>query len=685
VCTAVLSIAAAGAAGAQPADTRASIIARAQVWAPTDVSSMDLLGGPAGPGQFALGQEVRCDYLDTPLGGTSPKFACATSSGDELKVKYGEMNGEVHGEVAATRLLGALGFGADSMYSVHVLCRGCPQTIGVSTARPGERLVDPAVVERKMPGREVTSVGQEGWSWLELDLIDAEAGGATRAHRDALKLVAVFLQHTDTKPQQQRLVCLDEAEPASFATCERPFMLINDLGLTFGRANLMNSNVVGSVNFREWERAPIWKDDARCVGNLPRSLTGTLKDPVISEDGREFLARRLSALSDEQIRAMFEAARIDLRASPVLVNGGPAGSAPHALDEWVRVFKAKRREIVERRCDVLWPGGVSALFGTAPIHWLQHRSSHALTMVMNGVSLFGYTRVYLAIAVVLAFAYGLRAGAALLLLLALNGALTDGAKAIVASPRPDAVDTAVQNLDAVFTLGGLLRGDSANRSVDSDDGYGFPSGHVAVTTAFLFGAAHFFGWRWAWPLLAFLIPAMALSRLYLGRHVVGDVLGGLGIGVVSAAIAFLVLTLGRLTHDKGASEAADRAILLAGGFALLSLASGIAPYDTGRFLGLCAGVLLLVHSHLDRHVSTAPRTAGTSRLARLARIAAASAIFFVLWRATNSALDAAGILHTSEGALIAGAIPAFALLPAPLYLERLLGAARSTLHRRFAY
>jgi membrane-associated phospholipid phosphatase len=674
-----VGIAAATGAGAQTTDSRASLIARAHVWAPTKIAGLNLLAGPAGPGWFAFGQEVRCEYSDEPLSGRSPKFACVTPSGDKLKVKYGEANGEVHGEVAATRLLWALGFGADSMYSVRVRCGGCPTTIGVSTAQPGERLVDPAIIERKMPGREVTSAGQEGWSWLELDLIDEEAGGATRAQRDALKLIAVFLQHTDSKPQQQRLICLDEDESSPAPTCERPFMLINDVGLTFGRANLVNSNIVGSVNFQEWEQTPIWKDDARCVGNLPRSLTGTLKDPVISEDGREFLARRLSALSDAQIRALFEAARIDLRASPVVRGGGPAAQAPHALDEWVRVFKDKRREIVDRRCDALWTEGVSALFGTAPIHWLQRRATHALTMVMNGISLFGYTRVYLGIAVMLAFIYGHRAGAALLLLLALNGVLTDGAKAIVASPRPASVDSAVQNLDAVFTLGDSWRGGTPAQSVDSDDGYGFPSGHVAVTTAFFFGAAHFFGWRWMWPLLAFWIPAMALSRLYLGRHFVGDVLGGLGIGVVSAAIGFLVLALGSLTHEKRARNAANRTIVLAGAFALLSLASGIGPYDTGRFLGLSAGVLLVVYGQLDRHLSTAARTAGTSRFARLARIAGAAAIFFGVWRVTNSALDAVGVLHTSEGGFIAGALPAFALLPAPLYLERLLRTLRTGL------
>ena len=478
-------------------------------------------------------------------------------SGDEIKVKYGEFNGEVHGEVAATRILWALGFGADAMYPVRILCRGCPDTIGVGW-QPGERLVDPAIVERKMPGRELTRGDHPGWSWLELDLIEEEAGGATRAQRDALKLLAVLIQHTDSKPEQQRLVCLGEDERSASTSCEHPFMMINDLGLTFGRANLANSNLVGSVNFQEWAQTPVWKEDGACVGNLPKSLTGTLKDPIISEHGRDFLAGRLLQLSDSQIRALFEVARVDRRAVPQ----DSRTSSP--VDEWVRVFKAKRKEIVDRRCDALWPGGISALFGTAPIHWLQDRSSVAMTAVMNGISALGYARVLIAIGVALAFLHTLRAGAALLLLLALTGVLTDGAKTIVSSPRPQAVDAAVKNLDVVSVLGDSFRSDSATPSVDSVDGYGFPSGHVAMWTAFFFGLGYFFRWAWVWPVMVVSIPAMAMSRVYLGRHFLGDVLGGVGVGVIAATIGLLALTLARLSNQKRATNAAVRATRCSG-------------------------------------------------------------------------------------------------------------------------
>jgi len=321
-------------------ETRESVIARSQVWRRTDIPSMNLSVGPTGPASFALGQTITCEYMDKKLPGRSPKFACQLPNGDELKVKYGGTNGEVYGEVAASRLLWALGFGADAMYSVRVICQGCPERIGGILRRNGDRIVDPAAVERKMPGREL--FGE--WDWDELDLVGDSSGGATRAERDALKLLAVLLQHSDSKPQQQRVVCVGENSEAD--PCATPLMMINDLGVTFGRANAFNQQPRGSVNLVEWTALPVWKDAGTCVGNLSGSFTGTLKYPVISEEGRQFLANLLMQLSDQQLRDMFEAARVYLR--PRAPEHGISGFP--TSDEWVTAFKQKRAEIVDRRC-----------------------------------------------------------------------------------------------------------------------------------------------------------------------------------------------------------------------------------------------------------------------------------------------------------------------------------------------
>jgi hypothetical protein len=318
--------------------SRASLIARAKVWMRTDIPSMDLRVGPTGPGAFRPQETVTCDYVEKKFDGASPKFACRLPDGDELKVKYGGANGEVYGEVAASRLLWALGFGADRMYSVRVVCHGCPEKIGGIVRENGDRILDPAAVEREFPAREVAGK----WDWKELDLVDERAGGATKAERDAFKLLAVLLQHSDNKASNQRIVCLKESGDA----CQMPLMMIQDLGITFGRANPMNQQPRASVNLAEWKELPIWKDEEGCVGNLSGSWTGTLKEPVISEAGRKFLSDLLMQLSDQQIRDMFDAARVALR--PRAPENGRSGFP--AIDEWVNAFKQKRADISERRC-----------------------------------------------------------------------------------------------------------------------------------------------------------------------------------------------------------------------------------------------------------------------------------------------------------------------------------------------
>jgi hypothetical protein len=226
------------------------------------------------------------------------------------------------------------------MYSVRVICRGCPERLGGTVRANGERLFDPAAVERKMPGREIA----DRWGWDELKQVDEAAGGATVAERDALTLLAVMLQHTDSKGEQQRIVCVEEGGEAG--GCAVPLMMINDLGLTFGRANTFNLQPRGSANLAEWMKAPVWADRQGCVGNLSRSFTGTLNNPVIREAGRKLLADLLTQLTDQQLKEMFEAARVHLR--PRAPENGRSGFS--TADEWVAAFKQKRVEITEHSC-----------------------------------------------------------------------------------------------------------------------------------------------------------------------------------------------------------------------------------------------------------------------------------------------------------------------------------------------
>jgi hypothetical protein len=324
-------------------ESRLAFIRRAQIWTRTDVPTMNLRLGPGGPGAFQPNEMVVCDYVERPMHGATRKFHCALREGDVVKVRYGARNGEVQGSVLATRLLWALGFEADRVYPVRVTCRGCSSDPWQSRRRvSGEHVFDPAVIERKPHGHEMREGKKKaGWGWRDLDLVDASQGGAPVQQRDALKLLAVFMQHTDTKPAQQRLLCLPGGLTAG-GRCDKPFLMLHDVGLTFGHANTFNHNSSGSVNLADWASTPIWRDPAACVGHLSKSHTGTLGDPRISEAGRRFLADLLVQLSDRQLRDLFEVAGAERRQHK------SDGFAP--VEEWVGTFKHKRDEIVMNRC-----------------------------------------------------------------------------------------------------------------------------------------------------------------------------------------------------------------------------------------------------------------------------------------------------------------------------------------------
>jgi len=328
------------------ASERLAAIKHAQVWQPTNVQTLDLKTGPQGKGAFAPNATVTCDYVEEAFSGATPKFGCAIDRDDRVKVRYGRDNYEIFAGVAATRLLWALGFGADQLYPVHVICRGCPRRIAPADPKPavsGEARFEYAAIERKMRGRDIEAPSAgEGWSWRELDLVDERVGGAPLAHRDALKLLAVMLQHTDNKPEQQKLLCMDE-HVKKIADCKSTFMMVHDVGLTFGTATLMNRMSASSANLQAWSRTPVWKDVEHCIGNLPPSQTGTLINPIISEAGRKFLSDLLAELSDRQLQDLFAAARLDERPG---ANGEGGGS----VADWVGAFKKKREEIAAAHC-----------------------------------------------------------------------------------------------------------------------------------------------------------------------------------------------------------------------------------------------------------------------------------------------------------------------------------------------
>jgi len=326
------------------ADERDQMLARAQVWRPphVPVSAASLGQNPAAP------RELDCTFKPSRPSGTTPKFDCVTGDGEEIRIKYG-VGPEVPGEAAATRLLTALGFGADSITLIERLrCFGCPKEpftvmkLVATTRTEGlyEHVINEeshevfqwVALERRFPARAIeTTDGSEGWAFFELDKVAPADGGAPRAHVDALRLLAVFLAHWDNKAENQRLVCLTE-HWSEGTGCPQPFLLLQDVGSTFGPRK---------VDLEDWERAVIWKDRVTCTITM-RGLPvrgATFADTRVSEDGRRFLSGLLQELTDVQLVDLFAGARFDKRRGPF----APSSS----VEEWVHAFKVRRAAIAD--------------------------------------------------------------------------------------------------------------------------------------------------------------------------------------------------------------------------------------------------------------------------------------------------------------------------------------------------
>lgn len=308
------------------------------------------------------------------------------------------------------------------------------------------------------------------------------------------------------------------------------------------------------------------------------------------------------------------------------------------------------------------------MFDVDPVIWLQSWASPALTAVMNGISTLGYTRAYVAIAALLAFGFRVRAAVPLLVLLALNGAFTDIAKTAASLERPDA-DTRVQSLSLWASE---LRRRDADTPTEVEDSYGFPSGHVSTTTTFAVGLALLAGWRRrGWSMAVVWIAAMAVSRMYLGRHFLGDVIGGVFVGLGTIAAAFAVLKLAHLVresrkhHPWPAHRIMAIAIVFAGGALLVGLPDA---GDAGRLLGTAIGALYLVrHDVFEREVTVA---------ARVVLLTLAAAGFAAAWALMSAALEQASPDSVSALRLAASALPNAALLIVPALVPARLYAAR---------
>jgi len=104
------------------------------------------------------------------------------------------------------------------------------------------------------------------------------------------------------------------------------------------------------MNLEKWSRKPVFATNTReCRGELTISMAagdGGNGHPRITEEGRRFLSEHLHQLSDDHLRAIFTAARVD----QMREQRSPRSDGGNTVDAWVAAFKDKVRQIDAKQC-----------------------------------------------------------------------------------------------------------------------------------------------------------------------------------------------------------------------------------------------------------------------------------------------------------------------------------------------
>lgn len=344
------------------AEARALAEQRAKVWQEPDPDYDPVLGFNAkqGPRRGAppvdsagLARPVNCVANTKPNegSGTTPKFHCSVpgvvdEDGDLLRYKVkphfkgqarDKRNGEIYGEFLSSRFSKALGFFADDEWVADVTCSDCEKSLisGFQGARftpfqPAAGIEFPLGKGIDVNCNDKDSAGIAG------ALSKLLQGGVSRADIDAFKLWLGFIDHGDTKIDNQKFACLKWRKNAdNTLTCEpgQAVYYASDMGSTWGysRSSEKKATLAG------WRG----KDPIKVSGGRCTTTAKSVGDASISEAGRQLLAKGLQRLLDAErrdglITRVFRASRNHERDQP-----------PEA---WTAEFVRKARTIIEARC-----------------------------------------------------------------------------------------------------------------------------------------------------------------------------------------------------------------------------------------------------------------------------------------------------------------------------------------------
>jgi hypothetical protein len=343
-------------------EARAMAERAAKVWQEPDPGYDPALGynpekGPR-PGapevdQNGLAKPVNCvAHKDrSPGAGTTPKFHCSIpgnldEDGDLIRYKVKphfkgsspqKRNGEAYGDFLSSRFSLALGFFADDNWIADVTCNDCEKSLTSKFQGAPWNPYQPAAGIEMALGRGIdVGCNDKDAAGIADALSKLAQGGVTpRAQIDAFKLWLAFIDHGDTKTDNQKYACLDSKKDGTTRTCKdgQSVFYVSDMGSTWG----YSSSSENKARLKGWSG----KDPIKVSGGRCTTTAKSVGDANVGEEGRALLAAQLQRLLDAEksgglITRVFRASRNHERDQPA--------------EAWTAEFIRKARTIIDARC-----------------------------------------------------------------------------------------------------------------------------------------------------------------------------------------------------------------------------------------------------------------------------------------------------------------------------------------------
>ncbi len=195
------------------------------------------------------------------------------------------------------------------------------------------------------------------------------------------------------------------------------------------------------------------------------------------------------------------------------------------------------------------------MFQTELILTLQNHASDFMNFFMKTITTLGDDKLLGGILIIIILGINYRKGLTINRIFFWGKMLNDGLKAGFNLPRPRFVNAEIQNLQFTDDPLSSFKESGSNSffvlldaevveafRMSGSTKWGFPSGHVADTTLLWGGLAQQFKKRFLYWLAPALIVLVAISRMYLGRHFLADVFGGMISGGIVLLCAHFLLS-----------------------------------------------------------------------------------------------------------------------------------------------